>query len=158
LLQQSANRTLNPTVQMSKMPAISARIAKIQLKKLDSLNQKRESNAAELSNLLRNLQGVLALPETSEDVEHTFTRFAVRILKGSREILMARLLKQGIDTERPYFYLPRVLKTLQAENPVATELAKSALTLPNHPLVKSSDRIHIANALTSELKSLVKEK
>ena len=152
--QHGQSAELNPTVRMAKMPAVSAEIARIQLRKLDNLNEKRRTNAAELNSLLGELYDLLATPRTDGDVEHTFSRFAVRILKGSREGLMRRLLERGIDTEKPYFYLPKVLEALDAKPPVALALAQSALTLPVHPQVESSDLTYMANALTSELRAL----
>ena len=152
--QQGPSAELNPTVKMAKMPAVSAEIARIQLRKLDNLNEKRRTNAAELHSLLGELYDLLAAPKIDSDVEHTFTRFAVRVLKGSREGLMKRLLERGIDTEKPYFYLPKVLEAFDTKPPVTIALAQSALTLPVHPLVESSDLIYMANALTSDLRTL----
>jgi len=155
LTKQGKAATIKPTIKMAKMPAVSAEIAKIQLKRIDKLNEKRRTNAAQLSSSLADLKDFLSLPDTSNtnnDAEQTFTRYTVRVLKGSREELMSRLQKHGIDAEKPYFYLPRVLNSLKAESPNAIALSQSALTLPNHPLVKSKDIVKIANALASELK------
>jgi len=152
LIHQGKSAAVNPTVKMAKMPAFSAEIAKTQLKRIDSLNEKRRTNAAELSALLAGSEHFISLPRTYDGLEHTFTRYTTRVLKGPRETLMARLLKRGIDTERPYFYLPKVLRAMKAESPVAIALSQSALTLPNHPLIKSSDIVKIATAVTSELK------
>ncbi len=151
LTRRGKSATIKPTIKMAKMPAVSAEIAKIQLRRIDNLNKKRRANAAELSTLLADLKNSVALPETSHNVEHTFTRFTVRILKGSRESLMTRLLKRGIDTERPFHYLPQVFEAFRTESPNAVALSRSALTLPNHPLVKSSDLAKIATDLASEL-------
>ena len=148
---KSAN--LHPTIKLAKMPSVSAVIARMQLKKLDTINRKRRTNAEELSKLLSGTTGFIQLPKTRDDVESTFTRYTIRLLKNSREVLKARLLKQGIDTERPYNYLPALFKALHVEGPNALELAKSTLTLPNHPLVKTPDIIKIADTLSNELRS-----
>lgn len=152
LARQGESVAINPTVKMARMPAVSAEIAKIQLKRVDSLNEKRKANAAKLSILLANLKDFLLLPKINNDVEHTFVRYTTIFRKCNREALMTRLLKHGIDTERPYFYLPEVLEELKAETPTAIALSRSALTLPNHPLLKSTDAVKITNALTAELK------
>jgi dTDP-4-amino-4,6-dideoxygalactose transaminase len=46
---------------------------------------------------------------------------------------------------------------LQADTPNAEKLANSALTLPNHPLVTSTDISRIAKILSDELHTLPKE-
>lgn len=153
LMQRGKSAFVNPTIKMAKMPVVAAEIAKTQLKRIDCLNEKRRANADELSTLLACLRGFLSLPRTQSDIQHTFTRYTVRILKHSREALRIGLFERGIDTERPYFYLQRILEAFNAETPVAIALSHSALTLPNHPLVRSSELVEIKNALRERLES-----
>jgi len=152
LAHKGKRTNLHPTIKLAKMPSVSAAIARMQLKKLDTINRKRRTNAEELSKLLSDTTDFIQLPRTRDYVESTFTRYTIRLLKNSREILKARLLKQGIDTERPYNYLPALFKALHVVAPNAAELAKSTLTLPNHPLVKTPDIIKIADTLSKELR------
>lgn len=152
LAYKGKSTSLHPTIKLGKMPSASAVIARMQLKKLDAINRKRRTNAEELSKLLSGTTDFIQLPKTRGDVESTFTRYTIRLLKNSREVLKARLLKQGIDTERPYNYLLALFRALHVEAPNAAELAKSTLTLPNHPLVKTSDITKIADTLSKELR------
>jgi dTDP-4-amino-4,6-dideoxygalactose transaminase len=144
--------SVRPTIKLSRMPAVSAVIARMQLKKLDAINRKRRRNADELSKLLSNLTDYVQLPKISDNAVSTFTRYTVRLLR-KRLALAANMAKSGIDTETPYNYLPGLFKALQVEAPNARELATSTLTLPNHPLVESADLIRIANTLSGELRS-----
>lgn len=143
---------VHKTIKLVRMPPVSAAIASMQLKKLDAFNQKRRRNAEELSKMLGGMPDLIQLPRTKGYAESTFTRYTLRLLKKPREALMARLLKKGIDTERPYNYLPDLFNALKIHAPNAEDLSRSALTLPNHPLVRSSDLAKIANTLSDELK------
>ncbi len=154
LARQGRYSSVRPTIRLSRMPTVSAVIARMQLKKLDSMNCKRRKNAYELSKLLSNLADYIQLPKTSDNVVSTFTRYTIRLLRR-RQALAINMAKSGIDTETPYKYLPDLFKVLQVEAPNAAGLASSALTLPNHPLVGSADLIRIANTLSKELRSNV---
>jgi len=152
LAHKEKSAKLHHTVTLAKMPSVSAEIARMQLKKLDSINRKRRTNAQELSKLLSDITDFIQLPKTRADVENTFTRYTIRLLKNSRKVLVTKLLKKGVDTETPYNYLPYLFKALHVEAPNATMLAESTLTLPNHPLLKTQDISRIADALSNELR------
>jgi dTDP-4-amino-4,6-dideoxygalactose transaminase len=157
LTQKGRSTSVHPTIRLAKMPSVSAVIASMQLKKLDIFNAKRVRNADELSKLLHCMTDLIQLPKIGHDVGSTFTRYTIKLLKQPREPLMARLLMKGIDTERPYDYLPHLFKSLKIDAPKAEELAKSSLTLPNHPLVRTQDITKIANTLSNELNPQPKE-
>lgn len=157
LAQKGKSANVHPTIRLAKMPPVSAVIARMQLKKLDIFNSRRRKNAEELSKLLSSITDFIRLPKMGHNQGSTFTRYTIRLLKQPREPLMAKLLMKGIDTERPYDYLPSLFKALKVDAPNAEELAKSTLTLPNHPLVRTTDIAKIANALSDELRSQLKE-
>jgi dTDP-4-amino-4,6-dideoxygalactose transaminase len=153
LAQKGKSVSVHPTIKLARMPSVSAAIARMQLKKLDIFNSRRKRNAEELSKSLSRLTDFIQLPRTEHEMGGTFTRYTIRLLKQPRDLLMARLLVKGIDTERPYDYLPSLFKEMKVDAPNAEELAKSVLTLPNHPLVRTAEITKIVNALSSELKS-----
>jgi dTDP-4-amino-4,6-dideoxygalactose transaminase len=108
-------------------------------------------NASILNNLLSGLKDRLELPKANDHVKNTFTRYPLKLVKGLRDDLMKGLLKGGIDTEKPYSYLIELLESLRVKAPNATTLANRILTIPNHPQLKESDVLRVANTLLSEL-------
>jgi perosamine synthetase len=151
IVQKGKSASLHETIRLSKMPHVSAVIARMQLKKLDLFNDKRRRNAEELTSLLSNATDSIQLPKTGQNGAYTFTRYTIRLLKHAREPLMTWLLRRGIDTEKPYDYLPHLLKALPVDGPNTEKLANSTLTLPNHPLVGTNDTTQIAKALLTKL-------
>lgn len=147
---QGDKSTLNSTLTLAKMPPISAKIARVQLRKLDTFNEKRMMIAATLTELLSELHDFIELPKTGGHIKHTFTRYPIRPLKASRDELMGQLARQGIDTDRPYHYLADLYRFLHLDVPNTLMLAKCTLTVPNHILLKSSDIFKIADAVKRE--------
>lgn len=151
LARRKDNINLHHTVRLEQMPAFCARIARIQLRKLDEINQKRIANATTLTNLLSQIDNSIELPEMRNDVKNTFTRYAVKLVKGSRGKVVKGLIERGIDVAKPYDYLAGLLKLFEVDASHSTTIAKSIFTIPNHPLLKSSDVLHIVNALKEVL-------
>ena len=151
LFHHKDNRVLHKTVKLAKMPRFSAKIARTQLKKLDMFNEKRISNATMLSRLLNGVKGAVELPEMNGDAKSTFTRYPVKIVKKSRDELARRLIKEGIDSEKPYNYLVGLFQSIGVEAPSALTLTRSLITIPNHPLLESSDLVKIAKALSNQI-------
>ncbi len=151
LFRSEEGRKLKRTLILSRMPKCSAKVARIQLKKVNNFNKKRIMNALALTSFLNTLGDFLQLPETSSDVKNTFTRFPLRLLRGSRDKLMKGLIRQGVDTEKPYHHLVELLDSLQVKTPNTYTIADSVITVPNHPLLKKSDIPLIVKALSNQL-------
>ncbi|MFX1487139.1 MAG: DegT/DnrJ/EryC1/StrS family aminotransferase [Promethearchaeota archaeon] len=151
LLREQDTINLNPTVLLTKMPRLSAEVARIQLRKLDELNQRRIMNAVNLTELLNVVANLVQLPRTSHDGKNTFTRYPIRMLKGSRNEVIKRLIEGGVDAGKPYHYLGDLLKLLSGKAPGAITLANSILTIPNHPLLKAPDILKIADTFSNQL-------
>jgi dTDP-4-amino-4,6-dideoxygalactose transaminase len=146
---------LNSTITLAKMPSLSAKIAREQLKKLETFNEKRMMFAANLTEHLNGLHDCVELPETSSNIKNTFTRYPVKLLKGSREGLMKRLARQGVDTGRAYHYLADFFESQHLNIPNTLMLTKRTITIPNHMLLRASDVIRIADILKKELNANV---
>jgi len=141
------NTNLHHTVRLEKMPAFCAKIARIQLRKLDKINQKRIINATTLTKLLSRIGGSIGLPEMRKDVKNTFTRYPVKLVKGSREKVVNGLIERGIEAAKPYDYLTGLFKLFNVNTFHSATISKSIFTIPNHPLLKSSDVLRIVSAL-----------
>lgn len=151
LTNQRDKVNLHRTVTLTKMPSFSAKIGRIQLKKLDEFNKKRIANAMTLTSRLKDFDSFIQLPEINKDVKNTFTRYPIRVLNGSRDNLLKRLKEWGIDGEKPYHYLTSLFETWAVNAPNAYNVATSIFTIPNHPLLKESDVLRIANTLSDML-------
>lgn len=151
LLEEDDKISLNPTVVLAKMPPLLAKIARMQLEKLDEFNQKRINNAMTLTRLLNMLGDFIELPETSGDVKNTFIRYPIRLLKGSRNKIMEGLLQQGVDTEKSYYYLVDLFESLKVKVVNASTIATSIFTVPNHPLMGESNIFQVAKVLSNQL-------
>jgi len=151
LLRETDRVDLNPTVVLAKMPQLSAEVARIQLRKLDEFNQRRIKNAVALTRLLNRGGYSVQLPKVSHDGKNTFTRYPIRMLEGSRDKVIKKLREGGIGAGKPYHYLIDLFKALKVKAPNATILANNIVTIPNHPLLRASDTLKIANTLVNGL-------
>jgi len=149
-------RNLHSTITLAKMPSFCAKMARLQLEKLDCFNEKRVINAIAFTKLLDTINDSLQLPKMSNDVKNTFTRYPIKLVKVSRDKIMKKLLKRGIDTEKPYHYLVDLFKPLEAKAPNAYTIAASLLTIPNHPLLEWSDVLRIATTLSNQMVAVKK--
>jgi len=133
--------TFCPTVKLAKMPNLSAAIIREQLVKADEFNEKRIDNANRLTALLGEVNGIeVGLSKGDPDVKSTYTRYVVRVIRGNRELIINRLLRQGIGVARLYYYIGMLLEKLSSERHLhAEDLANSLMALPNHPLLTESD-------------------
>jgi perosamine synthetase len=132
-----------------RMTDIQAAIGLAQIAKLDSVNRKRQENAAFLSAAL---EGVLT-PYIPEGCEHVFHQYTVRVPHGKRDALRRELRDQGIGAEiyyplpiyRQSFYTRRFNNGhILADTEAA---AGDVLSLPVHPSLSQTDLEYIASAV-----------
>jgi dTDP-4-amino-4,6-dideoxygalactose transaminase len=123
-----------------RMTDIAAAIGLEQLKKLDSFNERRISNAKILSEGLNDVKGV-RVPYVHEGMRHVFHQYTIRAQK--RDELKAHLEK---DMIRAGVYYPRLI----TENPPlrpfvraplsqAEAATNEVLSLPVHPALSQDD-------------------
>jgi len=124
-----------------RMTDIQAAIGNEQLKKLETFNQARRSNAAYLTSHLRGV----TVPFVPEACEHVFHQYTIRVSNNRRDALMAHLTARGVSSMIYYpvpihqqeFYKTELGYDL---NLPETELAASeVLSLPVHPGLSLSD-------------------
>jgi perosamine synthetase len=139
-----------------RMTDIAAALGICQLRKLDAANQKRNHNAAYLSQHLKSIKGLVP-PVTGPDRNHVFHQYTIQVTaeyKYSRDELQQKLLAKGVST---IIYYPTPIhqqpfyKDLgyNVVLPVTEALAKQVLSLPVHPGVSDSDLKTIIDALNS---------
>jgi len=153
LLNNRTDVALHTTIMLTKMPTLSARMAQIQLKKIEELNNKRIKNAVILTRLLEPVSEYVQLPQLGPDkIRNTFTRFPAKMKKGSRESLIRRIKKKGIDIEKPYHHLSTFMRKYSKRRYICAEsLCESLITIPNHPCLNSKDLEKVGITFTQSI-------
>lgn len=154
-LLKSELNPLFPTINPAKMPNLSAAVSRKQLTRLDEFNEKRIINAERLTKQLSDIdEKKVKLPKMSSDVKNTFTRYVVRLDTEIREHLLDELVKRGVDAQRLYQYIKRLLPELSSRRHLHAEaLSNSLIALPNHPLLTDNDVEAISSAFHEALEA-----
>jgi dTDP-4-amino-4,6-dideoxygalactose transaminase len=137
-----------------RMTDICAAILLEQLKKADTITNKRISNAEYLSKELKEVPGI-KIPFVGTDQKHVFHQYTLKIgddFKLTRDELMEYLNKKGIGSA-VYYPLPlhlcehfRKFGYREGDFPVAEKLSKQVISLPIHPNVTKEQLADIINA------------
>ena len=138
-----------------RMTNIAAAIGRVQLRKLDTLNEVRRRNAEILTRELKGLRGIIP-PYEDPRGKHVYHQYVVRVTaeaKLSRDELVEKLREKGIETAIHYPVpihkqpLYRELGLSECECPNAEEAARTVLSLPVHPALSREDLAYIASAM-----------
>lgn len=144
-----------------RMTNIAAAIGRVQLKKLDLLNEKRIKNATYLTKNLANVRGIVT-PYVDPRVKHVYHQYVIRVENDfplNRDELAARLEEKGVDVAVHYplpvhqqpFY--KRLGYPQHICPNAIIASRKVLSLPVHPLLTTEDLDYVV----STIKELIRE-
>ena len=130
-----------------RMMNLTAAIGLEQLKKLDSLNEKRMQNAKFLD---ENIPNYLDKPFVSEKAKHVYHQYTVK--SNERDDLFKKLNDNGVGARvyypKPIHKQPFYLKLGYNQNyPVAEAMAQKVLSLPIHPNLKQEDLEKIVSVL-----------
>ena len=129
-----------------RLPEINAAIAKIQMKKLPRLLNKRKKNAQILTDLLKNYDVILPEQRKNETVNWYLYTIALK----NRDKAMKKLNTSGIGAR--IYYSPPIHKTPYYKTKVRlpnTEWASShVLSLPIHPKVRTQDLVRMKKILS----------
>jgi len=138
-----------------RMTNILAAIGRVQLKRLDKLNEARRRNAEVLTSAVSRLKGLIP-PFTDPRVEHVYHQYVIRVTGDyqlTRDQLAGELGKRGISTAvhypLPIHHQPlyRRLGYRQDECPNSIEASKTVLSLPVHPSLTREDLDYMIKAL-----------
>ncbi|MDI6807401.1 MAG: DegT/DnrJ/EryC1/StrS family aminotransferase [Candidatus Eisenbacteria bacterium] len=144
-----------------RMTELQAAVGIEQLKKLDSINKKKNVNARYLSEKLSKFSGIVP-PAIKNDRTHPFTLYTLKIeeaLTGfSRTELAEWLGKKGISSKVyfPPVHLQPALRYLgygPDSLPITEGLAAKILSLPCHPSLKREDLEFIVSSVEALWKS-----
>ncbi|MFH1521213.1 MAG: DegT/DnrJ/EryC1/StrS family aminotransferase [Candidatus Micrarchaeota archaeon] len=123
----------------SRMSSVSAAIGRVQLKYLDSWNEKRRNAAKEYIKLLKGIEW-LKLPACEKNIEPVYNKFAIRTRK--REELISFLIDNGVQCDGhykiPIHLHPPYLKIgyKKGDYPNAEKFANTTLSLPIYPEIR----------------------
>jgi len=138
-----------------RMTEASAAVGLVQLRKLDSLNRRRNENANLLTRGIEKIPG-LTPPHVNDDVRHVFYQYVIRVEEDypmKRNKLAEHLRSRGIGVAVHYptpIYKQPLYRELGYEKticPTAEEACKHVLSLPVHPSVTEEDIRYILDAL-----------
>jgi perosamine synthetase len=137
---------------IKKIHPLSAKIVNSQLENIKKINQTRLNNSKKLIDLLKKQRNA-SIPTLNTYSKNVFTRFPIRVLKRKkRSSIVNKLIKQGIDVEKPYYSLNKILMNY-SNVPNSINLARSLITIPNHACLSCNDISLIGKKTLSILQS-----
>jgi perosamine synthetase len=134
-----------------RMTDISAAIGRVQLSKIDRMNNIRKRNADYYDKNL-NIKGVQT-PFQNPDSTHVYHMYAIKILNDlsiNRNDLLDYLADNGIGAAIHYpmpVHRQPIYHNNPANCPVSEELSKSIMSIPIHPLVTTDDCRYICEKI-----------
>ena len=137
------------------MTDLAAAIALVQLKKADSLNEKRRANAQRLNEGLSSLPGIIT-PTVRENNTHVFHQYTIRITPAcpvTRDALANHLKSKeigcGVYYPKPLHLHPHFMRMgfKPGDFPVAERMAQEVLALPVHPGVTQDNIDYIIKTI-----------
>lgn len=138
-----------------RMTDLAAAIALVQLKKADSLNEKRRANAQRLNEGLSSLPGIIT-PTVRENNTHVFHQYTIRITPAcpvTRDALANHLKSKeigcGVYYPKPLHLHPHFMRLgfKPGDFPVAERMAQEVLALPVHPGVTQDNIDYIIKTI-----------
>ncbi|VVB60053.1 UDP-4-amino-4-deoxy-L-arabinose--oxoglutarate aminotransferase [uncultured archaeon] len=129
-----------------RMTDIQAAIGIEQLKKLDSFNEKRISNASYYDKHLENVE----IPSAAKNVKHVYHQYTLK--SESRDSLKERLEKNNIGYGIYYpipAHMQEVMVAYKTALPITEGLCKKVISIPIHPSLKKSDLKQVVSVINN---------
>lgn len=129
-----------------RMPNPLAVLGYRQMKRLDSLNEKRIALARRYDKAFMDLAPVLRSPKVAEGANHVYQMYTVELTNGNRDQTVLALRDKGIGAsvhfDPPVHLQPVYLDRGCSEGmlPVTETLASQLITLPIYPDMTTSDQ------------------
>jgi len=131
-----------------RMTEIHAAIGVRQLRKIVSWTQRRQDNAAYLSERLKNY---VEVPFVPEGYSHVFHQYTIKVT-NNRETFIQKLWGHGIASDVYYPFLISDLPSFKSSHlhnpfPVSRKLSETVLSLPVHPKLSTKDLKRVCHAV-----------
>lgn len=142
----------------SRLDELQAAILRVKLPHTDACNRRRRDVAKRYRELLGGVGG-LTLPTDSEDGQHVYHQYTVRIADGRRDAVHQSMAASGINT-MIYYPIPLHRQPVYRELdwpafPHAEQAAAEVLSLPMGPDVSAEAQQRVAEALRACLNAAV---
>jgi len=144
-----------------RMSALQAAVGLAQLERIDEFVQKRRDSARIYNTLLSDLKGII-LPPEAKWAKNVYWMYSVRIGKQlglSRDDLMAKLSRKGIETRTFFFPIhrqPAYFSMYEGEEyPLADKLSESGMNLPSGNNLSEGEIRFVCNSIVREKEALV---
>jgi dTDP-4-amino-4,6-dideoxygalactose transaminase len=144
-----------------RMTEMQSAIGRIQVRRMDSWNQRRKDNAQEILKVCAEFESLIRLPEISKDIDHAWYKLNVFVRpKGlkegwSRNRIIIEINKLGIPClsgSCPEIYLEKAFDVKfrpQERLPNAKELGENTLEFLVHPTLTSTNMRNTCKAIRS---------
>ena len=137
-----------------RMSSIQAAIARVQLRKLDMLNERRRRVARMLTDMLSELRDVVVLPREAPWAYHVYHLYPVRLREehaGSRDPIVECMRRRGVEVAVHYpvpLHRQPIFRGSAREGccPNAELVARTEISLPCHPMLSDRDAEYVAEA------------
>jgi perosamine synthetase len=131
---------------------VSAAIGRVQLRKLDSWNEKRRHIASIYRERLKDVEEIILPPEDDDRSKSIYHLFVIRTKKeGERDKLMTHLKENGIGVGIHYpiaNHMQPVYREMfgykGGEYPDSEKAAANVLSLPMFPMLKDDEANYVA--------------
>ncbi len=134
-----------------RMTNLQAALGVAQLKKIDTLINKKRKIAITYNRLLKDLPGVTPPPEMPW-AKNIYWLYSILVNAPLRNKVMAHLEKQGIES-RPFFYPSHLMPPYKTDLsfPIAEELSARGINLPSGTMLTESQIDEVVQSLKQSL-------
>jgi len=147
-----------------RLTSIQAALARVQLRKLDKLNEIRRRNAAMLTQALRELSDVVVLPSEAPWAYHVYHLYPVRLREehtDARNKIVECLRSKGVEVAVHYpvpLHRQPLFRDLGQEKccPNADLVAKTEISLPCHPGLNEGDVLYVAKVFSECVETCIR--
>jgi len=135
-----------------RLNTVQAAIGRVQLKRLDTWNEKRRQIASEYNDSLSDLGGLIRPPSGDSFVHQVYHMYAIRCSRRDelRNWLSSRGVETGVHYTAPIHLQPiyrEMFGYKGGEFPNSERLCNSELSIPMHPSLTSEDMEFISGAI-----------
>ena len=137
------------------MPDMAAVIGRVQLKKVDNLNNKRKEIAEKYMQAFSPLKDILTLPSDIEDGKHSWHLFPLLIEKGNRDDFIDHLKERNVGTGVHYIplhffdFYQKSYGYNKGDFPHAESVFRKIVSIPLFPSLTEEEIERVINAVYS---------
>lgn len=137
----------------SRLNSVNAAIGRVQLKHLDSWNEKRRSIAAKYDQLFKDIPEIVLPPKADKDVSPVYHQYAIRCRR--RDELEKHLINSGVEVGVHYpvpIHMQPVYQNMYGfkggEFPMSEKLSTQLLSLPMFPALRDDQIKRVAEEIS----------